>query len=435
MKATKRIIKFVLVVLLIQTLLPIFSFAGTAEDVATLNSEIKSKAAIVMESSTGKIIYSKNGETKLYPASTTKILTAIIALEECELSEMATVSNYAVTSIPSGYTTANIQIGESLSVEDLLYALMLASANEAAIVLGEHISGNYEDFVKLMNEKAKEIGCENTNFTNANGMHNKNHYTTAYDLALIAQYCMKNEEFRKIVSTTSYTLPATKIYPDTSRTFSNTNSLIIVNKNDVPNNYYYPAAIGIKTGYTTPAGNCLISAANNNGLEFITVTLGATAKNVRYIDTISLFDFAFDNYSFTKLKAANNVVTTINIENATNDTKRLDLLVKSDIDVLTNLDNKNSTIEPTIKLKDNLSAPIKAGEIVGTVTYELDGLSYTADLLAKNDVIEKSDVIAKVFTRILIFAVIILIVVGILIRKKFKNDRIKYKRSRHLTQV
>lgn len=435
MKTTKRIIKLVLVVLLIQILLPLFSFAGTAEDVATLNTKIKSNAAIVMEASTGKVIYSKNSDTKLYPASTTKILTAIIALEECELSEMATVSSYAITSIPSGYTNANIQVGESLSVEDLLYALMLASANEAAIILGEHISGNYEDFIKLMNEKAIELGCKNTNFTNANGMHDKNHYTTAYDLALIAQYCMKNEEFRKIVSTTSYTLPATKIYPYNSRTFSNTNSLIIVNKNDVPNNYYYPAAIGIKTGYTTPAGNCLVSAANNNGLEFITVTLGATAQNVRYIDSINLFDFAFDNYSFTKIKAANNVVTTINIENATNDTKKLDLLVKSDIDVLTNLDNKSTTVEPNIHLNKNLKAPIKAGEVVGTVTYELDGLSYTTDLLAKNDVIEKSDVIAKIVTQILLFAIFILIIAGILIRKKFKNDRIKYKRSRHLTQI
>lgn len=433
MKTTKRLSKLVLLVLLIQTLFfPVFSSASTKEDFDALNSSIESEAAIMIESSTGKVIYSKNGEERRYPASTTKILTAIIAIEKCSLDEMATVSEYAVTSIPSGYTNANIQVGETLSIKDLLYALMLASANEAAIVIAEHISGSHSEFVNLMNETAKSIGCTNTHFTNSNGMHDENHYTTAHDLALITQYAMKNETFRQIVATTSYTLPATKVYPYTSRTFSNSNSLIIVNNNNVENNYYYPNAIGVKTGFTSPAGNCLVAAANNNGLEFITVVLGAPDKNVRYADSINLFNFAFNNYSFVKLKSASNSVTSISIENATDDTKNLDLLINSDVNVLANLDNKNSNIEPTISLKENLSAPISKGDVVGTVTYELDGLSYTAELVASHDVEEKSDVLAKTVMKILIVAIVVLIIVGLLIKRKFKMDRIRYKRNRHI---
>ena len=345
---------------------------------------------------------------------------------------MATVSEYAVTSIPSGYTNANIQVGETLSVKDLLYALMLASANEAAVILGEHISGSYEEFVNLMNEKAKSIGCTNSHFMNGNGMHDDNHYTTAHDLALIAQYAMKNETFRQIVATTSYTLPATKLYPYNDRTFKNTNSLIIVNNNDVENNYYYPYAIGIKTGFTTPAGNCLVAAANNNGLEFISVILGSPDKDTRYVDAINMFNFAFNNYSFMKLQAKSNSITTINIENGTNDTKSLELLINSDVNVLANLDNRNNAIEPKINLKENLSAPISKGDVVGTVTYSLDGLSYTADLIASHDVEEKNDNLFNIIIKILFIGIIILIVLGLLIKRKFKMDKIKYKRTRHI---
>ena len=395
-------------------------FSITKEDLKKINSSIKSSAAIVMEATTGKIIYSKNGNAIKYPASTTKILTAIIAIEQSSLNDMALVSEYAITSIPSGYTNANIQVGETLSIKDLLYA---------AVVIAEHISGSNSEFAELMNKKAIEIGCKNTHFVNANGMHNKSHYTTAYDMALITQYAMKNKTFREIVSTTSYTLPATKVYPYNSRTFTNTNSLIIVNKNNVPNNFYYPSAIGVKTGFTSPAGNCLVSAANNNGLEFITVILGARAKDIRYIDTINLFNFAFNNYSFTKLKSKNNSVTSIEIDNASDDTKKLNLLINSDITVLSNLDNKNSVIEPTIVLKENLSAPISKGEVVGMIKYEFDGDIYESELIAASNVDKKTDFIYNLCIKILIISFILLFITGIFIHKRLKYEK-KYNRKK-----
>lgn len=430
MKTIRKLIKYFIIIFLIQSLcFPLLSSATTKEDLKKINSSIKSSAAIVMESTTGKIIYSKNGNAIKYPASTTKILTAIIAIEQSSLNDMALVSEYAITSIPSGYTNANIQVGETLSIKDLLYALMLASANEAAVVIAEHISGSNSEFAELMNKKAIEIGCKNTHFVNANGMHNKSHYTTAYDMALITQYAMKNKTFREIVSTTSYTLPATKVYPYNSRTFTNTNSLIIVNKNNVPNNFYYPSAIGVKTGFTSPAGNCLVSAANNNGLEFITVILGARAKDIRYIDTINLFNFAFNNYSFTKLKSKNNSVTSIEIDNASDDTKKLNLLINSDITVLSNLDNKNSVIEPTIVLKENLSAPISKGEVVGKIKYEFDGDIYESELIAASNVDKKADFIYNLCIKVLIISFILLFITGIFIHKRLKYEK-KYNRKK-----
>ena len=168
-----------------------------------------------MDQNSGKILYSKNANTKMYPASTTKIMTAILTLENCNLDDVATASHNAVYSIPYSYSVATIQEGEELTIEQLLNVLLIPSANDAAIVLAEHISGSVEEFAKLMNKKAEELGCKNTHFVNPNGIHNKNHTSTAYDLALMGQYAMKNETIRKIVSTKQFTLPTTNKYNKT----------------------------------------------------------------------------------------------------------------------------------------------------------------------------------------------------------------------------
>lgn len=397
---------------------------------------MSSEAILIMESSTGKIIYEKNGYEQKYPASTTKILTAILAIEHCNLDEMATASEFAINSIPSGYSTANIQIGESLSVRDLLYALMLQSANESAVVLAEHISGSQEAFADLMNQKAEEIGCKNTHFVNPNGVHDEDHYSTAYDLALIAKYAMQNETFREIVKTTSFTLPATNAYPSNTRTYTNTNNLIIYDNRNRPDNYYYEYATGIKTGYTSAAKNCLVSSAEKNGIEYICVVLGASITygnsgsiSARYVDTINLFNYAFDNYSFRKLKFANTNIQTIEIENATKDTKNLDLLIANDVDIFVSIDNQdNSNIEPEIILKEGLQAPIAKGDIVGTISYEVEGLRYTTDLIAGSDVEEfkQSYILLYVLVAIVILIIIILFIRYYNKKKKFINRRNKY---------
>lgn len=409
--------------------------ATLAEKTDELEKNLSSEAVLLMEASTGKVVYEKNGYEKKYPASTTKIMTAILAIEHCNLNETATASEFAINSVPSGYSTANIQIGETLSVKDLLYALMLQSANESAVILAEHVSGSQEAFANLMNEKAKELGCKNTHFVNPNGIHNENHYTTAYDLALIAQYAMKNQTFRDIVKTTSFTLPATTSYPSESRTYANTNNLIIYDARNRPDNYYYKYATGVKTGYTSAAKNCLVASAEKNGIEYISVVLGASityestgSVSHRYVDTISLFDYAFDNFSFRKLKSANNLIKTIKIENGKKDENSLDLLIASDVNSLVSLDNKSTQIDPDITLKEGLSAPITKGDIVGTISYKVEGINYTTDLIAGNDVEEYKP--SKIGLYVLIFLILIITILTAVryynLKKRSLKSRNKY---------
>ena len=290
---------------------------------------IYSESAILLDQETGKILYEKNIYDRKYPASTTKILTAIIALEKCDLDEVATASTQAVETVKAGYTHANIKAGESFTIGQLLDVMMIVSANEAASIIAEHISGSVSEFAKLMNEKAKEIGCLDSNFVNANGIHDDNHYSTAYDMAIIARYCMQNEKYRELISKKECSLPESDIYKAAlieeaeqeneknknkkkykpinieelsfERNFKNTNSLL---KED--SIYYYPYCIGGKTGFTTPAKNCLISSSNKDGFELVSVILHAESTedglSARYTDTIKLFEYGYHNFNQEDIK-------------------------------------------------------------------------------------------------------------------------------------
>lgn len=268
--------------------------------------KIYSESAILIEQKTGKILYEKESHTRKYPASTTKILTAILAIENCDMNETATASEYAVNSISSGYTKANIQVGETFTIEQLIDVMMIQSANEAATIIAEHISGSEAAFAELMNKKAKEIGCLDSNFMNANGKHNENHYSTAYDLALIARYCMQNDKFREISLLEEASLPWTEYWGQEQvdehgeRIFKNTNKLM-----QSDSQYYYQYCTGIKSGFTTPAKNCLISSSNKDGFETIAVILHAEATedglSARYVDTINLFEYGYNKYNINEI--------------------------------------------------------------------------------------------------------------------------------------
>ena len=268
--------------------------------------KIYSEAAILIEKKTGKILYEKNIHDRKYPASTTKILTAILAIENCDLNETAMASQSAIDSLEDGYTKADIQVGEEFTIDQLISVMMIQSANEAATIIAEHISGSTEEFSKLMNKKAKEIGCLDSNFVNPNGMHNENHYSTAYDLAMIARYCMNNEKFREYCILKEASLPwtdywqAEQVQEHGERIFHNTNNMM-----QKDNKFYYPTCIGIKAGFTTPAKNCLVSASNKDGFEVISVILHAETTedgvSARYIDTINLFNYGYENYKLSEI--------------------------------------------------------------------------------------------------------------------------------------
>ncbi|MBR3163151.1 MAG: D-alanyl-D-alanine carboxypeptidase [Clostridia bacterium] len=391
----------------------IIVFISTYSFAIDLDPEkLYAESAILIDSKTGKVLFEKNMDKKMYPASTTKIMTAILTIENCNIEDKVVVNYNAISSIPNGYSTAELITDEELTVKQLLEVLLVHSANDAANVLGMHVGGSIDSFVAMMNSKAQELGCTNTQFTNTYGLHDENHYTTARDLAIIAKYCMQNSTFRHFVSQPNCQIAPTNKH--IARSFNNTNDLINTSSKN-----YYKYAIGIKTGYTKEAGNCLISCSNKDGFETIAVVLNTgTTHGARYEDSISIFNYAFNTFGIKKVAGKNDVITQITVNNGSKDTKNLDLLLAEDVNALTFINNDSTKIEPTINLNKNISAPIAAGSVVGNVTYNILNTEYKVDLIASHDV-EKSEFL--IITLRIFVIVIIVIVVIILISKIFRK--------------
>lgn len=343
---------------------------------------LESKAGILMDSKTGNVLYGKREEEKMYPASTTKILTAILTLENCNLNDVATVSYEAISSIPEGYSVADLQVGEHISIEHLLEALLLYSANDAANVLAEHVGGSIESFVSMMNTKVHELGLSHTHFTNAFGLHEETHYSTAHDLATIMQYCMKNENFRKLCGEASCAIPATDKYEP--RSYTSTNKLILLD-----DEYYYPYNTCGKTGFTSQAGYCLVSCSYKDNLELICVIFGGdTLKNpaTRFRESKELFEYGYQNYSVKTIVAQNEVVTNLEVKNGTQDTKNLELLASTSFSILVKNSISENDIPIILNLNDSIKAPIGQGKVLGSATYTIEGKEYTIDLVASHSV-------------------------------------------------
>lgn len=401
--------------------------------------DVFAEGAVLMDENSGKILYGKNAYNRMYPASTTKIVTALLVLDNCNLSDMVNVSYYAIHSVPPTYTIMNLIPGESFSVNDLLHVLMIGSANDAAFVLAEYIANggnNYlldssadaknkfdesiAKFSNMMNEKAREIGCTTTNFVNPNGIHNENHYTTAYDLALIGRYAYKNSDLMSVCNTLSYSLPNTSFYTARARECKCTNALLY---SDRPT--YYEYANGMKTGYTDPAGYCMVATASKDNLDLIVVILKAKESSystsidnlnvTREADCKRLFDFGFEKYFYTNLTSSGDVARSLFVFNGDNNTRSLDLIVKDDITALIAKD-RPINITPNIKIYKYF-APITKGEVIGQVTYSLNGLTYNSDLIASHDV-NVANYENIVWIIVSIFLVLLILVIIFSKRKK-----------------
>lgn len=422
MKTLKNLFNIFILFIIILFNIMTTSF-GATEEVSTY-----SPTCLLMEASTGKVIYEKNGYEKAYPASTTKIMTAILTLEHCNLTDVATASYEAVYSVPVGYSNANIQVGEELTINQLLNVLLINSANEAANVLAEHIAGSVDSFATMMNAKAEEIGCLNTHFVNPNGVHNENHYSTAYDLALMGRYAMKNDTFRELVNTKFYTLPATNKYLTNDRVFGTTNELLKKDTRDSVDNYYYEYCTGIKTGYTNAAKSCIVASAKKDDIEYIVVILGAgTTDNglsARYLDCKTLFNYAFENYTVKKLNDEEADLKTINIPNGTLSTKHLKVKIQDEINVLLKKSTDTTNLTPTVEINKDLSVPIVKNSIVGKITYTIDGNEYTSNLIAGNNVYE-SNTVTNILT-----IVSIIIVLYLLFKLLNLNNKKKVKKNK-----
>ena len=256
--------------------------------------EIAEETGILMEATTGQVLFDKEMDEIRYPASTTKIMTALLILENVkDLSQTVTFTDVITPDLAPGNSTINAQVGEQLTVEECLYGIMLASANEVCTQMAVYVAGSVENFVSMMNKRAAELGCENTHFVNANGLPDPNHYTTAHDLARILAEAIKNEDFCKISGSASYTIPPTNMTPY-SRNLENSNALIKEGE------YHYEGVIAGKTGHTEAAKNTLVTAASRDGMTLVCVVLRSDGEN-RFIDTVSLFDYGFNNFHLSPL--------------------------------------------------------------------------------------------------------------------------------------
>ena len=252
---------------------------------------IYSEAGIVMDIDSGAILYAKNIDNPHYPASITKIMTALVALEHNELTDVVTITPEDYNFLKSGDNHIGLKNKEQISMEDALHGTLLASGNEVAHALGSNTEGGYDNFIKLMNEKAKELGCTNSNFVNSHGLHDDNHYTSARDMALIGAAAFKNEDFRRITATKLYTIPETNVTNE-KRAFENHHKMLFDWRNQ-----YYEYCVGGKTGYTDKALNTLVTFATKDDVNLVAVVLRTHGSGNTYVDTRAMLDYAFNNFS------------------------------------------------------------------------------------------------------------------------------------------
>ncbi len=331
--------------------------------------EVSSHAAILVDASTGKIIYEKNPDKKLEPASITKIMTAIVALENAELSDIvATGKN---PTLVEG-TRIYLEEGEKLTLEQMLYALLLNSGNDAAVAIAEHVGGSVESFVDMMNNKAMEIGALNTTFVNPSGLSDEGHLSTARDIAMITRHAIQNfPEFCKIVATKTLNIPWQGNEWD--RKLQNLNRLL----------WDYEGADGVKTGYTSSAGQTLVATATRNGWQLIAVLLKSQTRPTLWNDAQSLLDYGFNNFQKYDVISSHKLITSAKVKYG----EDVNLITTEDFSTVL---PKGSTITQKVVLDSKLSAPISKGQTLGKLEFYHGALKLdSVDLIAQNDVKRK----------------------------------------------
>lgn len=332
--------------------------------------EIAAKGAVLMEVESGRILYEKNARKKMPMASTTKIMTAILAIENGSMDDIVTVSDKAY-----GVEGSSIYLdrGEKICLENLLYGLMLRSGNDAAVAIAEHIGGSLENFVDMMNKKAIELGAKDTHFVNPHGLHDDLHYTTAYDLALISTYAMKNPIFRTIVSTKYKKIPWENHEWD--RVLQNKNKIL----------WDYEGGNGIKTGYTKKSRRCLVSSALRSNMQLVCVVLDCQPW---FEDSMAIMDYGFDTFKPYTVFSSEQLLKQIHVEDGFE--KEVGAVIKDDI-ILPVKEGEEENIKIKFDLPDAIKAPVKAGDQIGNVAVSLaDEVSIIRPLYSDSDVMENT---------------------------------------------
>jgi len=360
------------------------------EESNILLPDISAKSAILIEANTGQILFQKNPNLRCFPASTTKILTALVALsKEKDLGKLFKVSKSAIM-IEPGSSSYYLNEGETISFQDALYAMLLISANDAANVIAENVAGSIQEFVKEMNQFAQNIGAKDSHFVNPNGLHNPQHYTTAYDLSLIARQAYKNETLRKIVSTVEYKVTTASMHkkPDWQIIY-NINKLLRKNSK-----YYYPYANGMKTGYTAQAKRCLIASAKKDNIELIAVILSSEDA---FADAIKLFGYGFNNFKKEELFKQNQIVGKVMVDKVNK--KWINGYIKSSFYVLKNQNTNSEDITYHINFLKDIKPPINKNTVIGNVyIYSAGNLLSSIPILSHESYIPQPKITTVIHT-------------------------------------
>lgn len=348
------------------------------------SNQISGQSAIVIDASTGDVLFEKNADDKRFPASTTKILTTYIALQVTKPDDIATVYPSALFWPEYDGSVIGLVAGEQISMDDLIKATMVFSGNDGANVIAEHISGSQEAFAQLMNQTARQLGATNSNFVNAHGYHDENQYSTARDLAIITMAAMEDPEFRDIARLTTYSLPANEWRSKAVRKTSDDD--VLMNSGREEGQYYYQYAIGVKTGYHSLAGRCFVGAAEKDGIELISVTLQSSSRG-RWTDTRRLMDYGFSRYISTSIEALYREnpkvvdISSYRLDDPGLGQLELSLRKREPLanDTLVGYVGQTTNWQRIFNARTNVSldrvlvAPITAGEIIGTLTYTPEG--------------------------------------------------------------
>lgn len=416
----RKIVLFLVIMILLNT----YSYADN-------DLSILGEGAILVEYDSGTILYEKNKDQRLYPASTTKMMTAILTIEYGKMDEIVTIDP-EVIALTEGSHIA-LDYDEEMSVRDLLHALMVTSANDAAAALAKQVAGSVEDFVALMNDKAKDIGALNTNFTNPSGLHDDNHYTTAYDLSLIAKYVMSNDSFRELASMSTYTIGVTNKKNEQRHLYSTNsffygNSSIDLNGQRIP--IKYDGVIAGKTGFTSDAGSCLVTLAERSGQTLLSVVLKSETTGV-YADTHKLLNYGFDNFDYVAIGHANEFIDNIEIENST--LPYVSVVIDENVNSIL---KKNSLdkVQRKVSFIEDLKAPIEKGGVVGSVDYYLDEVHIgSGDIVSTMDVAEVPPV--KIHQVLLDKWYIVLLVLVVVLRLVAIFNKSRRKRKRRSSKI
>ena len=410
----KKMILFLLIILLISSLYPSYGddldynnesinvdSISTQEASASVSKDslnLNSRSCIVLDRVSKQILFGKNENNKVKMASTTKIMTAIVVIENFDLNTQATISKKAAG---TGGSRLGLKTGDKITIHDLLYGLLLCSGNDAAVALAENVAGSVADFSKLMNEKAAELNLTNTHFESPHGLDSDEHYTTAYELSLLSDYALKNTTFLKIVGTKNYTITINGY----SKTLSNTNELL-GNLNGV---------YGIKTGFTNGANRCLVTACKRGNMDIICVVLGADTKKFRTQDSIKLIEYSFSNFEYVNIEEIANTqleswketyLSDLSVYKGTSNCIELEI---SQLDVSTIPIQKEfvNNIETVISVDNNIIAPLQQGEIVGSIKIiSNNNVISNINIISTNNIPKKSTtdylyIFAKDYTQIL----------------------------------